>query len=82
MLFFQEYPCRKLSKTKNNRTSPVRNSFYCMRIMHVFREKRALSPASRPLSNSADGSLALEAALGAHPVSLCLRLPGGPDQAV
>ena len=31
--------------------------------MHVFREKRALSPASRPLSNSADGSLALEAAL-------------------
>lgn len=63
MLFFQEYLCRKLSKTKNNRTSPVRNSFYCMRIMHVFREKRALSPASRPLSNSADGSLALEAAL-------------------
>ena len=63
MLFFQEYRCRKLSKTKNNRTSPVRNSFYCMRIMHVFREKRALSPASRPLSNSADGSLALEAAL-------------------
>ena len=63
MLFFQEYRCRKLSKIKNNRTSPVRNSFYCMRIMHVFREKRALSPASRPLSNSADGSLALEAAL-------------------
>ena len=63
MLFFQECLCRKLSKTKNNRTSPVRNSFYCMKTMHIFREKRALSPASRPLSNSADGSLALEAAL-------------------
>lgn len=63
MPFFQEYLCQIQLKTKNNRTSPVRNSFYCTRIMHNFREKRASLPASRPPGTRLCGSLALEAAM-------------------
>lgn len=82
MLFFQECLCRKLSKTKNNRTSPVRNSFYYMRTMHIFREKRALSP---PHGRCQILRTALW--LWKPPWALTLflfacSLPGGPDQAV
>ncbi len=63
MPFFQEELCRNLTIIKNNRTSPVRNSFHCILKMHIFRGKRALSSASRPSGADLGGSLALEAAI-------------------